>query len=139
MSDKIFRGMNKELTAEDILMLAPLQLAYIGDAVYELMVRTKILSRGRSVNKMHKTSTGYVKAESQARIVKELDDFFTDKEKQVIRRGRNAKSNTSPKNADIMDYRLATGFEALIGHLYLNEEYDRLGEVFDRVEEILKG
>lgn len=137
MSDEIFRGINKELTEEDILMLNPIQLAYIGDAVYELMVRTHILSRGKSVNKMHKASTIYVKAEGQAQLVSELAEFFTEKENQLIRRGRNAKSNTSPKNANIMDYKYATGFEAMIGYLYLNEEYSRLGEIFERARMVL--
>ena len=134
MGENIFRDINKDLTEEDILMLSPVQLAYIGDAVYELMIRTNILNRGKSVNEMHKSSTLYAKAEGQSEVVHELDSFFTEKEKQIIRRGRNAKSKSSSKNSNIIDYKYATGFEAMIGYLYLNREYSRLGEIFEEIK-----
>ncbi|HEY4543346.1 MAG TPA: ribonuclease III domain-containing protein [Tissierellaceae bacterium] len=128
--NKVFRKVNDKLTKEDILMLGPLQLAYIGDAVYELFVRTYVLDGNKSVNELHKSSTKYVKADAQARFIHNLEDKLTEKEIAIVKKGRNAKSNTSPKNADIVDYKYATGFECLFGYLYLREDYDRLYELF---------
>lgn len=129
----IFREINKSLTEEDILMLSPLQLAYIGDSVYELLVRTYLLSRDVSVNKLHRLTTRYVKAKAQADIINSLKDTLTDKEWSIVKKGRNAKSHTSPKNADLIDYKYATGFEALIGFLYLKKEYERLNYIFNDI------
>lgn len=121
--------------AKEILMLkdvdvqtySALSLAYIGDAVYELMIRTMIVNKGNSqVNKMHKKSASLVKAPTQARLAKALQDQLTEEEHAVFKRGRNAKSFTSAKNASMIDYRTATGFEALIGYLYLTEKFERL-------------
>lgn len=132
----IFRSVNEKLTAEDIMMLSPLQLAYVGDAVYELLVRTYLVERGHSVGKLHKLATKYVKAKGQADIVHNIEDRLTDKENNLIRRGRNSKSNTVPKNANMIDYKYATGFEALIGYLYLNDEDERISEIFDMILEM---
>ncbi len=132
----IFRNINESLTAEDILMLAPLQLAYIGDAVYELFVRMKVLDLDLNVNKLHKKSTNYVKAESQSKIVKKLEEALTEKEKSIVKKGRNAKSNSPAKNADIIDYKYSTGFEALIGYLYINRQEERLEEIFEIINEM---
>lgn len=134
--ENIFRNVNNELTAEDIMMLSPLQLAYIGDAVYELLVRTYLIKRGHSVGKLHKLATKYVKAKAQANIVHNIEGNLTQSESDIIRRGRNSKSNTVPKNANMMDYKYATGFEALIGYLYLNEEYIRIIELFDMIKDM---
>lgn len=118
------------LKRNDAGMYSPLVLAYIGDAVYELIIRTMIVSRGNSpVNKMHKKSSSLVKASAQAELINLLLDELTEKEAAVYKRGRNAKSATSAKNATIQDYRTATGFEALIGYLYLNGEKERLIEL----------
>lgn len=130
MENNIFRDMNTKLTAEDIVMLSPLQLAYIGDAVYELLVRTYLLSKGLSVKELHKATIKYVKAKSQASIVHILEDKLTDEEKTTVKKGRNAKSNTIPKNAEMIDYKYATGFEALIGDLYLRGQDKRLSQLF---------
>lgn len=109
---------------------SPLVLAYIGDAVYEVVIRTLILSRGNTqVNKMHKRASELVKAEAQARFYKLLEDRLTPEEQSVYRRGRNAKSATMPKHATMRDYRMATGFEALIGYLYLTEQMERMAEL----------
>ena len=109
---------------------SPLVLAYVGDAVYELFIRTKVVSAGNvQVNKMHKKSADLVKAETQAKIVRALMEKLTPEELSVYKRGRNAKSYTSAKNASISDYRTATGFEALIGFLYLDGQTDRLCEI----------
>lgn len=105
----------------------PLALAYIGDSVYDLFVRTKVLSKGnRHVTQMHRESVGFVKAHSQAVSAYALEAELTEDELRVLKWGRNAKSNTTPKNADVTEYRMATGFETLIGYLYLSGEYQRL-------------
>lgn len=128
--------MNTKLTAEDIVMLSPLQLAYIGDAVYELLVRTYLLKKGLSVKELHKATINFVKAKSQANIVHNLEEELTEHEKTVVKKGRNAKSNTVPKNADLIDYKYATGFEALIGELYLSGNDERLSELFLQILEM---
>lgn len=111
----------------DINAYSPLSLAYIGDAVYDLVIRTLIVSKGNTpVNKMHKRSSGFVNAAAQAAMIKALDDCLTKEEQSVYKRGRNAKAVSSAKNASIKDYRSATGFEALVGWLYLTEQFERL-------------
>ncbi|MCK9444826.1 MAG: Mini-ribonuclease 3 [Tissierellaceae bacterium] len=132
----IFREMGKDLSAEDIAMLSPLHLAYIGDAVYELLVRTYLLTKKMPVNQLHKLATKFVKAKSQADIVHDLEDFLTEKEWDIVRKGRNAKSNTMAKNATLIDYKYATGFEALLGYLYVLNMDKRLEEVFEMILKI---
>lgn len=111
----------------DAGMYSPLVLAYIGDAVYEILIRTKIVNGGsRQVNKLHKQSAELVKAATQAKILMALEEELTEEERAVYKRGRNAKSGTMAKNATMKDYRMATGFEALVGYLYLSEQLDRL-------------
>ena len=106
---------------------SPLVLAYMGDAVWELIVRTKIVREGnRQVNRMHHDAVRYVKAETQARMIRLIEPELTAREAGVYRRGRNAHSNTMAKNASMIDYRMATGFEALVGYLWLNGEETRL-------------
>lgn len=110
--------------------LSPLSLAYIGDAVYEVYVRERVMLRGNMpVAKLHRAATGYVKAKAQSDIIHAISDRLTDEETAVFKRGRNAHSYTSAKNADIVDYRHATGFEALIGFLYLDGRSERLAEI----------
>ena len=112
-------------------LLNPLVLAYIGDAVYEVYVRTFIINDGAiKTNELHKmASTKFVSAKSQAGILDKLLDSLSEEELNIVRRGRNAHSNTIPKNADIADYKKATAFEALIGYLFLNGENERLEEI----------
>ena len=131
--DNLFRKTNQKLTAEDIVMLSPLQLAYIGDAVYELLVRTYLLQKKLPVNKLHKATTGYVKAKAQANIVHTLEEALSEEEQAIVKKGRNAKSHTAPKNANIIDYKYATGFEALIGYLYLQKRDERITEIFEMI------
>ena len=133
MENNIFRELNTDLSAEDIAMLSPLHLAYIGDAVYELLVRTYMLNKKIPVKDLHKLSTNYVKAKAQATIVHALEESLTEKENSIIKKGRNAKSATMAKNASVIDYKYATGFEALIGYLYINKEDERLREIFDMI------
>ena len=121
------------------MMYSPAQLAYAGDAAYELLVRSYIIhNHDTSVNKMHRLCVKFVKANAQAYLINKLEAELTDEEKRIVKRGRNAKVTSSPKNADLMEYRYATGFEALFGYLYLNNEIDRLTKLFNRVIEILK-
>ena len=109
---------------------SPLALAYIGDAVYELAIRTLVMNRGNmQVNKMHKKSASLVKAQTQAELIKILEPELTPLEHAAYKRGRNAKSVTMAKHATMIDYRMATGFEALMGYLYLTEQFDRMVEL----------
>lgn len=106
---------------------SPLTLAYIGDGVYELMIRTLVINHGNvPVNKLHRKSSSLVKAGTQALIIKELLEELTEAELAIYKRGRNAKSATMAKNATVIDYRTATGFEALIGYLYVTEQFNRM-------------
>ncbi len=120
------------------IMYSPSQLAYVGDAVYELLVRSHVIqNHDINVNKMHRLSIRFVKANAQAYFVDKLEEELSEEEKKIVKRGRNAKITSSPKNAELMDYRYATGFEALFGYLYLNNEIKRLMQLFSRVVEIL--
>ncbi len=131
----IYEGLSKSglnLEKQDICSYSPLTLAYIGDAVYELVIRSMILTEGNApVNKLHKRSSGLVKAETQAKIIKVFldEELLTEDELRVYKRGRNAQSYTKAKNASVVDYRMATGFEALMGYLYLLEKSDRMMEL----------
>lgn len=116
-----------ELQDVDPRTYSPLVLAYIGDAVYELLIRTRVINHGSmQVNKMHKKSASLVKAETQANLIKILMDDLTEDELSVYKRGRNAKAVTTAKHATMIDYRMATGFEALMGYLYLTGRYERM-------------
>ncbi|MCM1175263.1 MAG: ribonuclease III [Blautia sp.] len=111
----------------DIRAYSPLTLAYIGDAVYDLIIRTVVVERAnRPADKLHKTVIRYVNAGAQAQMAMAVEAELTEEEDAVYHRGRNAKSCTSAKNASIADYRKATGLEALFGYLYLRGETDRL-------------
>lgn len=111
----------------DINTYSPLTLAYIGDCIYDLMIRTVVVERGnRAASGLHKSVTAYVNATTQSSMAESLLGTFTQEEEAVYRRGRNAKSYTSAKNASISDYRRATGLEALFGYLYLRDDTDRL-------------
>ena len=111
---------------------SPLNLAYIGDSVFEIFVRTRVIKNGNMpVNKLHKISKDFVNAKSQARMFNKIKDNLTEEEMAVMKRGRNAKSFTSAKNASITDYRHATGLEALFGYLYIKGEIKRLNEIFN--------
>lgn len=106
---------------------SPLTLAYIGDAIYDLIIRTMIVRQGNTqVNKLHRHASSLVKAEKQSEMIRVLEREFTEEEFHVYKRGRNAKSYTTAKNASISDYRRATGFEAVMGYLYLKGDYTRM-------------
>ena len=115
---------------QDIRSFSPLTLAYIGDAVYDLVIRTIVVERGnKAANVLHKTTVKYVNAAAQAAIIQAVLDVMTEEELAVYMRGRNAKSNTMAKNASVEDYRKATGMEALIGYLYLSNRFHRVLEL----------
>lgn len=129
LTDAIIEGL--DLKKANPKQLSPLVLAYIGDCVYDLIIKTYLLDRkgNMPVNKLNKMASGLVKAQTQSELIGLIEDKLTDAEEAVYKRGRNAKSYTSAKNATIGDYRRATGFEALIGYLYLNDEYSRMVEL----------
>lgn len=114
----------------DLRTYSPLTLAYIGDAVYELVIRTLLVKHGNAqTNWLHKKASSLVKASAQAEMIEKLLPVLTEEEEAVYRRGRNAKSYTMAKNATMSDYRRATGFEALMGYLYLKEDLGRMIEL----------
>lgn len=111
---------------------SPIALAYIGDTVYDLFVRTRVLEKGnRQVTDMHKDAIGAVSAAAQSRSIHNIEEYLTEEEVGILKWGRNAKSGHIPKNADAVDYRWATGFEALIGYLYLKNDIQRLEEILN--------
>ncbi len=114
----------------DAKQYSPLSLAFVGDAVYSLLIRTKLLCEQElTVNHLHKHAADIVKAEAQKEIMLAMLPKLTEEEMAVYKRGRNAKSYSVAKNASVTDYRVATGFEALIGFLYLNGRMDRIFEL----------
>lgn len=116
-------------------------LAYIGDAVYELQIRKKLVDTGKpNVDVLHKEAIKYVSANAQAKAVKVmLKDFLTDNEIRLVKRARNQKITSKPRNAEIINYKLATGFEALIGNLYMENNFKRLDDCIDKAIEIIGG
>ena len=122
-------SLSENMKKIDADSLSSLALAFVGDAVFNLFVRTMLVGSGKKVKELHIDATKYVKASAQAQILRKLEDKLTDKEKHIVRTARNAKVNTVPKNADIMDYHYSTGFEALLGYLYLTGQKNRLEEI----------
>lgn len=118
------------LSSKDWKQYSPLTLAYIGDAVYELIIRSiEVKTANIQVQKLHQKVTSRVSAKAQAKMIAALQPVLTEEEAAVYRRGRNSKPYTKAKNASMTQYLEATGFEALIGYLYLNEEFDRMNEL----------
>ncbi len=118
------------LVGRDIRQVPALTLAYLGDCIYELVIRTMLVERGLShVSDLSKASVGYVKATAQKGIMMKIEPLLTEEELAAFKRGRNVKSSSSAKNASITDYRIATGFEALLGYLYLMGRLDRILEL----------
>lgn len=118
----------------DYKQLNGLALAYVGDAVYEVYIRDYLVAQGQTrPNQLHKMATHYVSAKAQAQLIHEMmeEDILTEEEELYYRRGRNSKSYTSAKNADITTYRISTGFEALMGYLHLTNQEDRLDELVE--------
>lgn len=124
----------REFTKDEARRLNPLQLALIGDAVYEVFIRGYVIANNTelSAHKIHREAINYVKAKGQSDIMHNIEDLLNEEESYIFKRGRNAKSATVPKNADVRDYRMATGFEALVGYLYLINDTERLEFVFNK-------
>ncbi len=115
-----------DVESKDIRTYSPLTFAYIGDAVFDLVVRSVLVNKGNTaVNNLHKKASAIVKAPTQAALAAAIMDDLTDEEKDIFRRGRNSKPHTKAKNASTMEYLEATGFEAVIGFLYLSGDMDR--------------
>lgn len=111
----------------DIRTYSPLTLAYIGDAAFEIVIRTLIVEKGqRAANTLHRHTTKIVCAGTQATMIEALAEELTEEEKDIYRRGKNTKIHSSAKNATLSDYRKATGFEALCGYLYLSDNMERM-------------
>lgn len=127
----IFRKQNKTLTVEDIKMMSPLALAYIGDAVFEMLIRTKILHPHKNAHKLHLESSKLVNAKAQSKFLKNLEEALSEEEIRVIKRARNSKLNTMPKNQSVHDYKDSTGLEALFGYHYLLGNEDRIIEIYE--------
>ena len=124
---------DREKEEVDVNLLSPLTWAYIGDAVYELYIRTNLVNNTiLKPHKLHIESIKYVKAKAQADILKELMEILTDEEKDIVRRARNAENHHLPKNADPEDYMYSTAFEGLIGYLYLCKKDERLKEILKK-------
>lgn len=141
MEPDLFEIIRKKMELKEINVndYSPLTLAYIGDGIYEIVVRTIIVDEAnRQVNKIHKASSQLVKAQSQAKMIHLIMDMLTEEEKSIYKRGRNAKAVTRAKNASMSDYRVATGFEALMGWLYLSGKSDRMMELMKTGIELFK-
>ena len=109
---------------------SPLTLAYIGDSIYDLIIKTLVINEGnRQVQKLHQKTSSYVQASAQSKMMRTMQEHLTEEEHAVYKRGRNAKSVSPAKNQSITDYRRATGFEALLGYLYLKKEWKRMLEL----------
>ena len=130
---------NIEKDETEVNMMPPLTWAYVGDCVYELYIRTQLINKTKlNAHKLHIETIKYVKAKAQAEFLQEIYDELTEKEKEIVRRGRNAENHHLPKNASVQDYMYATAFEALIGYLYLTKQNGRLKEIFELLDETKK-
>ena len=121
---------NRNKGIEEVNQMSPLTWAYVGDCVYELYIRTKLVDTTKlKPHELHIKSVKYVKAKAQAETLKKLETILTEEEKEIVRRGRNTQTHHIAKNASMQDYMYATAFEALIGYLNLTKQDDRLFEI----------
>ena len=121
-------------TKQEVELMSPLTWAYIGDAVYELFIRNKLIDETNlKPHKLHIEAIKYVKAKSQAEKLSEIYEMLTDEEKDIVRRGRNTQNHHLPKNANVQEYMYSTAFEALIGYLYLTKQNERLKEILNKI------
>ena len=111
----------------DVREYSPLTLAYIGDSIYDLIIKSLVINQGnKQVNKLHQDTSSLVQASAQSRMMRSMQEHLTEEEHAIYKRGRNAKSVSPAKNQSVTDYRRATGFEALMGYLYLKKEWKRM-------------
>ena len=124
--------LNIEREKKEVDLMSPLTWAYIGDAVYELYVRNKLINETNlKPHKLHIEAIKYVKAKSQAEKLKKIYQYLTEEEKDIVRRGRNTQNHHLPKNSNVQEYMYSTAFEALIGYLYLTKQHNRLKEILE--------
>lgn len=135
-----FTLLKNKFTKKDVKNLNPLVIAFVGDAVYEVFIRTYLVDKNRemSVHKLHVEAVEFVKAHAQSEFIKNIEQILTEEEMYFFKRGRNSKSGTVPKNADVQEYRYATGFETLIGFLYLTNQEERLNYLLKLVVDLKK-
>jgi ribonuclease III family protein len=141
MDEKITMNMTNPFKDKDVRQVKPLVLAFIGDGVYEMYVRNHVVTSSTvNVNEIHKRTVKFVKAVSQAIAVKEMmsSGFITEDEERVVKRARNQFNQTIPKSASVVEYKLATGFEALVGYLYYTGNAERLEEVVHYAIEVIE-
>ena len=116
-----------DLKKQDANLVSALGLAYIGDCIFDLVVKSQVIHAGnRPVNDMHKMTSHIVNAQAQSEMMRKLQDVLTDEERRIYKRGRNSRSVSPAKNQSVTDYRRATGFEALMGYLFLEGQYERM-------------
>ena len=124
---------------QEVKLLPPLTWAYVSDCVYELYIRTKLVNETKlKPHALHIETIKHVKAQAQAETLKSIYNDLTEKEQEIVRRGRNAENHHLPKNANVQDYMYSTAFEALIGYLYLTKQEKRLKEILEMVIDINK-
>ena len=118
---------------QEVNMMPPLTWAYVGDCVYELYIRTKLVNETKlKPHALHIEAIKHVKAQAQAETLKKIYDDLTEKEQDIVRRGRNTQNHHVPKNSSVEEYMKSTAFEALIGYLYLTEQQERLKEILKK-------
>ena len=130
-----FNILKNKFTTEQAKLLNPLVLALVGDAVYEVFIRTYLVEKYRDMNahKIHVKAVEHVKAHAQSEYMKFIIEDLSEEELSIFKRARNSKSGSTPKNADLNEYKWATGFEALVGYLYLSEMNERLNCIFEKI------
>lgn len=131
---------NRKISKEELLRISPLTLAYLGDTVYESYIREYLIKKSlyTKINDLHKLAIKYVSAPSQSKAIKNIESFLEEDEISIYKRGRNHKKSSTAKNASVVDYRHATGFEALIGYLYLKGDIDRLNYIVEQSIKIIE-
>ena len=132
----VFLKLSKGYDDKSIRELSPLALAFLGDGVYELLVRTYVLDKNKLAGKLHKEAVNFVKAKAQSESIRRVLSKLSEDETAVFNRGKNAKPHTMAKNQTTFDYKMATGLEALFGYLYLLNRGDRILELFKLMGEI---
>ncbi|MBU3091339.1 Mini-ribonuclease 3 [Clostridium sp. CM028] len=130
-----FNMLKGKFTVEQVKQINPLVLALVGDAVYEVFIRTYLVEKNRNMNvhKIHIKTVEHVKAHAQSEYMKFFIENLNEEELSIFKRARNSKSGTTPKNGDLNEYKWATGFEALVGFLYLSEKNERLNYIFEKI------
>ncbi len=122
----------RKRSIEEVKLMKPLVWAYVGDCIYEIFIRMKLVnSTNLDPHRLHIETIKYVKAKAQAETLNKIYDNLTEEEKDIVRRGRNAQAHHQPKNAELADYKYATAFESLIGYLYLTKQDERLKEILN--------